>query len=49
VAFVPGISPGTNARPHLYQMLCTGSIPGTNEGFEPVQKVVFPVVDIDVV
>jgi hypothetical protein len=33
VAFVPGISPGTNARPHLYRM-----------GFEPVQKTIFPVV-----
>jgi hypothetical protein len=36
-------SPGTNT-PHLYQMVCTGSIPNTNEGFEPVQMPVFPVV-----
>jgi hypothetical protein len=44
-AFVPDISPDTNARPHLYQMVCTCSIPGTNEGFEPVQMPLFPVVD----
>jgi hypothetical protein len=44
-AFVPGISPGTNTPPHLYKMLFTGSIPGTNEGYEPVQIPVFPVVD----
>jgi hypothetical protein len=42
--FVPGISPGTNAPPHLYRMLCTGSIRSTNEGYEPVQMHVFPVV-----
>jgi hypothetical protein len=36
--------PGTNANPHLYRMVCTGSIPDTNKGYEPVQKVVFPVV-----
>jgi hypothetical protein len=41
--FVQGsISPGTNAPPHLYHMLCTGSIPGTNEGYEQVQMTVFP-------
>jgi hypothetical protein len=39
------ITTGTNATPHLYWMLCTGSIPGTNEGYEPVQMPLFPVVD----
>jgi hypothetical protein len=41
--------PGANVR-HLYRVfrpvqmldhICTGSIPGTNEGFEPVQKAIF--------
>jgi hypothetical protein len=31
-------------NPYLYWILCSGSIPGTNEGYEPVQKAVFPVV-----
>jgi hypothetical protein len=35
---------GTNVIPHLYRMLCTGWIPGTNEGFQPAQMSVFPVV-----
>jgi hypothetical protein len=35
VAFVPGISLGTNDRPYLYRVLCTNSIPDTTEGFEP--------------
>jgi hypothetical protein len=35
---------GTNVILHLYQMLCTGSIPGTNEGYEQVQMPFFPVV-----
>jgi hypothetical protein len=30
--------------PHLYRRTCTGSIPGTNEGYTPVQMSVFPVV-----
>jgi hypothetical protein len=32
-AFVPGISPGTNAPHHLYRKVCTISITGTNEGY----------------
>jgi hypothetical protein len=44
VAFVPIISPGTNVNPHLYEMVCTGSITDTNEGYEPVQITVFPIV-----
>jgi hypothetical protein len=32
------------APPHLYQMLCTGLIPGKNESYESVQIPVFPVV-----
>jgi hypothetical protein len=46
--------PGTNVR-HLYQVscpvqmlhhICTGCfvIPGTNDGYEPVQMPIFPVV-----
>jgi hypothetical protein len=35
-AFVTGISPGRNALPHLYRMVCTGWILGTNEGYQPV-------------
>jgi hypothetical protein len=45
-AFVLGISPGTNALPHLYRMLCTGSITDTNEGYEPVKMPIFPVVHV---
>jgi hypothetical protein len=44
VAFVPSISPGTNAPPHLYQMACTGWILGTNEGYQLVQMSNFHVV-----
>jgi hypothetical protein len=36
-AFVPSISPGTNAQPHLYQMVCIGWIPNTNVGYQLVQ------------
>jgi hypothetical protein len=43
-AFVPGISPGTNVPPHLYRRTYTGSITGTNEGYEPVQMSIFPLV-----
>jgi hypothetical protein len=43
-AFVPGISPGTNTPPHLYWMLCIGSIPDTYEGYESVQMPIFPLV-----
>jgi hypothetical protein len=45
-AFVPGISHGTNAQPHLYQMVCTSWRPGTNEGYQPIQMSIFPVVFI---
>jgi hypothetical protein len=41
LTFVPGISLGTNTPPHLYRMVCTSSIAGTNEGFEPVQMPFF--------
>jgi hypothetical protein len=41
---VSGISPSTNVTSHLYQSVCTGWIPGTNESFQPVQMVVFLVV-----
>jgi hypothetical protein len=40
-AFVPGISPGTNAPHHLYRKVCTISITGTNEGYWPIQISVF--------
>jgi hypothetical protein len=33
----------------LPHMLCTGSIPGTNESYEPVQMLVFLVVIVTVV
>jgi hypothetical protein len=29
---------------HLYRIVCTGWIPGTNEGYHPVQTPAFPVV-----
>jgi hypothetical protein len=45
-AFVLGISPGTNAQPQLYQMVCTGWMPGTYEGYQPVQMSVLLVVSI---
>jgi hypothetical protein len=38
--------PGTNAKPHLYRMVCTSWIPGTNESYQPVQMSVFPVVHV---
>jgi hypothetical protein len=41
VAFVLGITPGTNAPPHLYWMVCTSWIHGTNEGYQPVKMPVF--------
>jgi hypothetical protein len=33
------------APPHLHWVLCTVSIPGTNEGYELVQMSGFPVVE----
>jgi hypothetical protein len=48
ITFVHGIPPCTNAPTHLYQTVCTDSIPSTNEGYEPVQKAVFPVVTVSV-
>jgi hypothetical protein len=33
--------PCTNVTSHLYLMVCTGWIPGTNEGYHPVQMPVF--------
>jgi hypothetical protein len=41
-----GISPGTNAHPQLYQMVCTGWMPSTYEVYQPVQMSVLLVVSI---
>jgi hypothetical protein len=41
-AFVPGISPGTNAPPHLYQFNTR-----YKWGYEPVQMSIFLVVNED--
>jgi hypothetical protein len=32
----------TNAKPYLYQVVCTGWIPSRNKGYQPVQIVIFP-------
>jgi hypothetical protein len=40
-AFVLGISPSTNAPHHLYGMVYTGWILGTNKGSQPAQMSIF--------